>query len=153
MPPQVVVKLVIDATAILRLQELAVLRYRLSVLGGYEISSSHAQLSPVPNRTERVDYCPGMAFAAGRALDATFVRRLARDREEYAMPPRLHELAERFAKRTLALLFPHFAAEVGGRAGDVAEELALLEKELADVLRLPETHCSSPDAVLERFLR
>ena len=56
------------------------------------------------------------------------------------------------ANRTLALLFPHFAAEVGGRAGDVAEELAQLEKELADVLRLPETHCSSPDAVMERFL-
>ena len=68
------------------------------------------------------------------------------------MPPRLHELAERVAKRTLALLFPHFAAEVGGRAGDVAEELARLEKELADVLRLPETHCSSPDAVLGRFI-
>jgi serine O-acetyltransferase len=93
-----------------------------------------------------------MAFAAGRALDATFLRRLARDREEYAMPPRLHELAERFATRTLALLFPHFAAEVGGRAGDVAEELAQLEKELADVLRLPETHCSSPDVVVEQFL-
>ena len=85
-----------------------------------------------------------MAFAAGRAFDATFLRRLAHDREEYAMPPRLHELAERFAKRTLALLFPHFAAEVGGRAGDVGEEFAQLEKELADVLRLPETHCSSP---------
>src|SRR5687768_5846346 len=94
-----------------------------------------------------------MDFAAGRALDAAFVRRLARDREEYALPPRLHELAERFAKRTLALLFPHFAAEVGGRAGDVALELAQLENELSDVLRLPETHCTSPDAVLERFLR
>jgi serine O-acetyltransferase len=93
-----------------------------------------------------------MAFAAGRALDATFLRRLARDREEYAMPPRLHELAERLAKRTLVLLFPHFAAEVGGRAGDVAEELAQLEKELGDVLRLPETHCSLPDEVLERFV-
>jgi serine O-acetyltransferase len=93
-----------------------------------------------------------MALAAGRALDAAFLRRLERDREEYAMPPRLHELAERFAQRTLALLFPHFAAEVGGRAGDVAAELAQLEKELADVLRLPETHCSSPDVVLKRFL-
>jgi serine O-acetyltransferase len=93
-----------------------------------------------------------MAFAAGRAVDAAFVRRLARDREEYAMPPRLHELAERIARRTLALLFPHFAAEVGGRAGDVAEELAQLESDLADVLQLPETHCSSPAAVLERFL-
>jgi serine O-acetyltransferase len=67
------------------------------------------------------------------------------------MPARLHELTERFAKHALALLFPHFAAEVGGRAGDVAEELAQLEGQLAGVLRLPETHCSSPDAVLERF--
>jgi serine O-acetyltransferase len=98
-----------------------------------------------------IHYCPGMALAAGRTLDAAFLRRLAREREEYAMPPRLHELAERFAKRTLRLLFPHFAAEVGGRAGDVAEELAQLEQELAAVLRLPETHCSAPDAVLERF--
>ncbi len=94
-----------------------------------------------------------MAFAAGQALDAAFVRELARDREQYAMPPRLHELAERFAKHTLALLFPHFAAEVDGRAGDIAEEIAKLETELAGVLRLPETHCSSPDAVLERFFR
>lgn len=93
-----------------------------------------------------------MLSAAGRGPDAAFLRRLARDREVYAMPPRLHELAERVAHRTLALLFPHFAAEVGGRAGDVADELARLEQELADVLRLPETHCSSPDAVAERFI-
>ncbi|HET6549514.1 MAG TPA: serine O-acetyltransferase [Solirubrobacter sp.] len=92
-----------------------------------------------------------MAFAAQRAVHDTFLRELAREREEYAMPPRLHELAARFAQRTLALLFPHFAAEVGGCAGDVGEELAALEKHLADVLRLPETHCSSPEAVLERF--
>ena len=92
-----------------------------------------------------------MAFTAGRALDASFLRELAGKREEYELPPRLHELAERFAQRTLALLFPHFAAEVGGCAGDVTAELAALERQLADVLRLPETHCSSPDVVLERF--
>ena len=92
-----------------------------------------------------------MAFAVGRALDAAFLRRLAREREEYALPPRLHELVERFERGALALLFPHFAAEVGGRAGDVAEEVAQLERELSDVLRLPETHCTSPDRVLERF--
>ena len=92
-----------------------------------------------------------MASAAAGALDAQFLRQLAREREAYALPARLHELAERFAKRALALLFAHFAAEVGGRAGDVAEELAALEAQLADVLRLPETHCSSPDVVLERF--
>jgi len=93
-----------------------------------------------------------VASTTGSAVDATFLQRLSRDREEYALPPRLHELAERFARHTLALLFPHFAAEVGGRAGDVAQELARVEKELADVLRLPETHCSSPDTVLQRFL-
>jgi len=92
-----------------------------------------------------------MAYAARRTVDAGFLRELAREREEYAMPPRLHELAERFAKRTLQLLFPHFAAEVGGQAGDVAEEVAQLELELSNVLRLPETHCSSPDVVLDRF--
>jgi serine O-acetyltransferase len=92
-----------------------------------------------------------MAFAVEQALDSAFLRELAREREQYALPPRLHELVERFARRTLALLFPHFAAEVGGRAGDVAAELGELEKELAGVLRLPETHCSSPDVVLERF--
>ena len=92
-----------------------------------------------------------MAATARRAIDAAFLRRLERDREEYAMPPRLHELVERFARRTLALLFPHFAAEVGGRAGDVAEELGQVEQELSDVLRLPETHCSSPETVLDRF--
>jgi len=68
------------------------------------------------------------------------------------MPPRLHELVEGFARRTLALLFPHFAAEVGGRAGDVVDELTQLERHLADVLALPETHCSSPDVVVDRFL-
>jgi serine O-acetyltransferase len=93
-----------------------------------------------------------MAFTAERPLDASFLRELAREREEYALPPRLHELAERFAQRTLALLFPHFAAEVGGCAGDVTAELTALESQLADVLRLPETHCSAPDVVLRRFL-
>ena len=97
-------------------------------------------------------YCRGMASTDGRGIDAAFLAQLARDREAYALPPRLHELCERFARRTLALLFPHFAAEVGGRAGDVAEELAAVERELADVLRLPETHCASPDTVLARFL-
>src|SRR5690349_10956947 len=78
---------------------------------------------------------------ARTALDTTFLAELAREREEYALPPRLHEPAERFAQRTLALLFPHFAAELGA-----------LEAQLADVLQLPETHCSAPDAVLMRFL-
>ncbi|MBX5442818.1 MAG: serine acetyltransferase [Solirubrobacteraceae bacterium] len=93
-----------------------------------------------------------MASSARRRIDPAFLDRLARDREAYALPPRLHELAERFAKRTLALLFPHFAAEVGGRAGDVAEELDAVERELAALLRLPETHCAAPDAALDAFV-
>jgi hypothetical protein len=51
----------------------------------------------------------------------------------------------------VVLLFPHVAAEVGGRAGAVADELAALRTLLVDALRLPEAHCSDPDAVVERF--
>ena len=65
-----------------------------------------------------------MAVAPERVGVASFLQRLAREREDYALPPRLRELAERFIHRSLELLFPHFAAEVGGRAGDVADELA-----------------------------
>ena len=92
-----------------------------------------------------------MAFTAGRALDATFLRELAREREQYAMPARLHELTEGFAKHTLALLFPHFAAEVGARAGDIVAELSGARDATGRRAAAAGTHCSSPDAVLERF--
>src|SRR3954471_4957631 len=92
-----------------------------------------------------------MAVAPERVGVAAFLQRLAREREDYALPPRLRELAERFIHRALELLFPHFAAEVGGRAGDVADELAALRHLLVDVLRLPEAHCAHPDAVVQRF--
>ena len=86
-----------------------------------------------------------------RASIASFLQQLAREREDYALPPRLRELAERFIHRALELLFPHFAAEVGGRAGAVADELAALRTLLVDALRLPEAHCTDPDAVVGRF--
>ena len=92
-----------------------------------------------------------MAFAPERARTAAFLRQLAREREEYAMPPRLRELAERFAHRTLALLFPHFAAEVGGRAGDVAEELARWRRCWPTCCGCRRRTAPSPDAVVERF--
>ncbi len=92
-----------------------------------------------------------MAIASERDGTASFLQQLARQREDYALPPRLRELAERFIHRTLELLFPHFAAEVGGRAGAVADELASLRTLLVDALRLPEAHCADPDAVVERF--
>ena len=93
-----------------------------------------------------------MALARERDGTAAFLELLAHERQEYALPPRLRELAELVVHRALELLFPHFAAEVGGRAGDVAEELAALRVLLSDALRLPGAHCSDPDAVVDRFL-
>ena len=93
-----------------------------------------------------------MAFARERHGTAEFLDLLARERQDYALPPRLRELAELVVHRALELLFPHFAAEVGGRAGDVAEELAALRVLLVDALRLPGAHCTDPDAVVDRFL-
>ncbi len=93
-----------------------------------------------------------MAFARERDATAAFLDRLAQGRQEYSLPPRLHELSEQVVHRVLELLFPHFAAEVGGREGDVAEELAALRVLLVDALRLPGTHCTEPEAVVETFL-
>ena len=92
-----------------------------------------------------------MAVAPERLGTASFLAQLAREREDYSLPPRLRELASRFIHRALELLFPHFAAEVGGRAGAVTDELAALHTLLVDALRLPETHCADPDDVAERF--
>lgn len=91
-------------------------------------------------------------MALAREVTASFPELLAREREEYALPPRLHELGELVVHRALELLFPHFAAEVGVRTGDVAQELAALRVLLLDALRLPEAHCSNPEAVVDRFI-
>jgi len=93
-----------------------------------------------------------MAFAAERDGTAPFLDRLAHERQAYALPPRLRELAERVIHRTLELLFPHFAAEVGGRAGEVAEELAALRTLLTDALRVPAADCADPEAAVERLV-
>jgi|HigsolmetaAR201D_1030396.scaffolds.fasta_scaffold04522_5 serine O-acetyltransferase len=93
-----------------------------------------------------------MAFAPERDATARFLDRLAADRQAYNLPPRLRELAERFIHRALELLFPHFAAEVGGRAGDVADELAALRALLADALRMPGSHCDDPDEVVDMLV-
>lgn len=92
-----------------------------------------------------------MAHAPEADRTAAFLAQLARDREEYALPPKLRVLGEQFIHQALELLFPHFAAEVGGCAGDVADELAALRTLLADALRLPEAHCADPDDVVRRF--
>jgi serine O-acetyltransferase len=90
-----------------------------------------------------------MAFAAERAGLAPLLEQLVKERQEYDLPPRLRELAERFIHRALELLFPHFAAEVGCRAGDVAKEAAELRTLLLELL--DGAHCSAPDAVAGRF--
>src|SRR5512142_1420984 len=92
-----------------------------------------------------------MALAPERDGTAAFLEQLAREREDYALPPRLRVLAEDFIHRALELLFPHFAAEVGCRAGAVNDELDALRTLLIDALRLPEAHCADPDDVVARF--
>ncbi len=93
-----------------------------------------------------------MALAGKLENSAPFLDQLARERQEYSLPPRLHELAELLIHRALELLFPHFAAEVGGRAGDIAEEVAALQTLLTDALCLPGTDCGEPAAVVTGFL-
>ena len=108
----------------------------LPILGGAEAAAASVHAWPLPPSVSAL---------------RRFLQQLAREREDYALPPRLRELAERFIHRSLELLFPHFAAEVGGRAGEVADELAALRTLLVDALRLPEAHCADPDDVVERF--
>jgi serine O-acetyltransferase len=93
-----------------------------------------------------------MALTGELDETALFLNQLARERQEYSLPPRLHELAERLIHHALELLFPHFAAEVGGRAGDIAEEVAALQALLTEALCLPGADCGQPDAVVAAFL-
>lgn len=80
-----------------------------------------------------------------------FLAQLAHEREQYALPTKLRHLGEQFIHQALELLFPHFAAEVGGKAGDVGDELRALKTLLTDALRLPEAHCHDPEDVVRRF--
>ena len=66
-----------------------------------------------------------------------FLDALAAERRDYALPPKLRELAERFAHGVLELLFPHFTGEVGCRATQVASEHAALHALLVEALHLP----------------
>ena len=84
---------------------------------------------------------------------STFLAQLAHEREQYALPPKLRNIGEQVIHKALELLFPHFAAEVGGRAGDVADELEALRLLLTDALTLPEAHCADPRDVVARFMR
>lgn len=94
-----------------------------------------------------------MATAPEGDPTTLFLHQLAREREDYALPPKLRVIGEQVIHQALELLFPHFAAEVGGKAGDVADELAALRELLTHALRLPEAHCADPDDVVARFFR
>jgi serine O-acetyltransferase len=64
-----------------------------------------------------------------------FVARLAAARRALTLPPRLRGRAERFARETLALLFPQLAPDAPAcAAGDVAAELARVRATLREVL-------------------
>jgi serine O-acetyltransferase len=94
-----------------------------------------------------------MDVAPQRDATAAFLDEIARERQEYDLPPRLHALGEAIVHRTLELLFPHFAAEVGGRReGDLAEEVAALRGLLVDALTLPCVHCRAPEEVAATFI-
>ena len=68
---------------------------------------------------------------------SSFLALLAQERASYALPPRLRELADRFAHGMLELLFPHYTGEVGCRQGEVVGEYAALRELLEQALRLP----------------
>jgi serine O-acetyltransferase len=91
--------------------------------------------------------------AAQERTDLTpFLEELARDRARYPLPPRLRVVAEDIVHLTLELLFPHFAAEVGGCAGDVEREYGELRRLLSGALHLPSASCRHPDEAVDRFM-
>lgn len=93
-----------------------------------------------------------MSSVSQRADIAAFLQQLERERQAYALPARLHAIAEDFVHRALELLFPHFAAEIGHGAGSVASELDELRDVLSQALRMPGACCKHPDAVIEEFV-
>lgn len=76
------------------------------------------------------------------SLPADFLAELARQRAAFALPTRAHLRAADFADRTLAFLFPHFAA------GSVGRDPAVEARELLGTLRqlLAAFGCGSPQA-------
>src|SRR5690349_12943933 len=93
-----------------------------------------------------------MAFAPERNGIVPFLDQLARERQAYSLPPKLRHLAEDVLHRVMELLFPHFAAEVGCRSGEVGEELEAIRKALLETLYLPSAHCDEPEVAVERFV-
>jgi len=93
-----------------------------------------------------------MATAPERTGISEFLDEVAAARQSYAFPPRLHELVERFSHRTLELLFPHFAAEVGGgRESSIEAEYQALRDLLCEIVGMPGTSCSAPNSVVGKF--
>ncbi|MGA2010384.1 MAG: serine O-acetyltransferase [Solirubrobacteraceae bacterium] len=68
---------------------------------------------------------------------------LAREHDDHALPAGLRQQAESFAYRSLALLFPHFAAREAG-SGALAGELDALGAILTHALAVPGTERGTP---------
>jgi len=77
---------------------------------------------------------------------------IARERREYALPPRLRDLAERFAHESLELLFAHFAPEARAEPAAIAAQRAALRELLGDALLVPGGDACDRGAVLDGFL-
>jgi serine O-acetyltransferase len=68
-------------------------------------------------------------------MSEAFLQELAAERRAYARPPRLRALAEQLAREVMALLFPHFAADVPGcTVDDVSADLARVRQTLRRAL-------------------
>jgi serine O-acetyltransferase len=73
--------------------------------------------------------------SANEATSA-LIASVCQGRREYALPPFVRVRAENVARRTLALLFPHFASEASAAPTAVGEEVEALEQAVRAALGL-----------------
>jgi serine O-acetyltransferase len=100
-------------------------------------------------RVARTETPAGVPDTGGDQDD--FLDLLCRGRRDYALPPRLRELAERFTQGILELLFAHFTPETRCRHREVEAEHAALRALLARALDVPGEHAVDRDAVVAGF--
>ena len=84
------------------------------------------------------------------SADPEFLARLARARQDYALPPRLRASTERAVRELLALLFPQLAGdELPCGVRDVADELTAVRRTLRRVLEPVAAATGRPAEALE----
>jgi len=82
------------------------------------------------------------------ASSADFLDLLSRERRDYALPPQLRTLAERFVHAALELLFPQYTPEVRHRHGEVEAEMLALRALLEAAADVPGSRPGAVDAFL-----